>query len=484
MNIFFNFKNVQVSLSAAIIKPLQYSNCWCDLFDSCRQPTPIGRFNFHSRTYDTIFTIDSFFTGCSPLEALYQNLAPNITVLNITNQWPNETTETIESIMNRLIINQWSSNVSFASYYNACAASSCIYEYQDRRHIFVITLMIISVFGGLSRGLRIVTLIFVRLAEKLSQNNSRLAFKQLIKNLFACQNQHQTTNRIHFIILIILLFIFYLFSFIPSQLITIQITKPSLSIYRDLSTHFSESLQCSCSINSFNYHTFLSIQPYYHPICSSHFMSNQWILYVYNKQNSFLQYNYTDFRRTSVGQFQLLLSLCQLSRSTVNISISQLEATHYIDSQLTPSNVLINRIKTVTDDFKINTPKSFLTTLDIIRQVTHDNKLMSMYWSNWKYPAVGSSTSVIKIFTEPQIYQECNCALSSKCIQSSRNMMIGCYPLEALLQSTLQCFYDQQCIDSDGIFSALNSSFISNHFNLNQTIETILLRTHGQKLFD
>jgi hypothetical protein len=53
-------------------------------------------------------------------------------------------------------------------------------------------------------------------------------------------------------------------------------------------------------------------------------------------------------------------------------------------------------------------------------------------------------------------------------------MMIGCYPLEALLQSTLQCFYDQQCIDSDGIFQALNSSFISNHFNLNLTIETIL----------
>jgi hypothetical protein len=129
LNIFFNFQNVQVSSSAAIIRPLQYSNCSCDLFDSCHQPTPIGQFNF-----DAVFTIDSFFTGCSPLEALlqstleffynqtcvnrmytqlsagfgqYQNTAPNITVLNTTNQWPNETTETIESIMNRLIINQY-----------------------------------------------------------------------------------------------------------------------------------------------------------------------------------------------------------------------------------------------------------------------------------------------------------------------------------------------------------------------------------------
>ena len=501
LNTLFNFENVRVSSSAAIIRPREYSSCFCDLFDSCHHPTPIGRFNFNSWTYDAIFTINNFYTGCSLLEALlqstlecfynqtcvnrvytqlslgfplYENTVPNITVLNIPSEWPNETTETVESIMDRLVINQWLSNVSFASYYTACAPSSCIFEYQARRSIFVLALMVISVLGGLSTGLKILALIFIRFTEKLFQNNSLLALRQLIKNLFTCQNRQQTTNRIHFIILIILLFVFYLFSFLPSQLITIQITRPSLSIYEDLSPHFSQSLQCACSKNSFSYRTFLSIQYYHHPICSSHFMSNEWILYVYNTQNSFLRYNYTDFRRTSVGQFQLLLSLCQLSLTMVKVSISQLKATNYIDSQLTSPNDFIERIKTVTNDFKINAPKSFLTTLDIIRQVTHANQLMSMYWSNWKYPDADSGTSVVKTFTEPQIYEECNCALSSKCIQSSRNMTTGCYPLEAVLQSTLQCFYEQQCIDPNGTFQALNSSFISNRFDLNLTVETIL----------
>ncbi len=64
--------------------------------------------------------------------------------------------------------------------------------------------------------------------------------------------------------------------------------------------------------------------------------------------------------------------------------------------------------------------------------------------------------------------------MSSKCSQSSRGMMVGCYPLEALLQSTLQCFYDQQCIDSYGNFKALNSSSVSSRFDVNSTVEFIL----------
>ena len=53
-------------------------------------------------------------------------------------------------------------------------------------------------------------------------------------------------------------------------------------------------------------------------------------------------------------------------------------------------------------------------------------------------------------------------------------MMTGCYPLEALLQSTLQCFYDQQCIDPYGNYKALNSSSVSSRFDVNTTIEFIL----------
>jgi hypothetical protein len=79
------------------------------------------------------------------------------------------------------------------------------------------------------------------------------------------------------------------------------------------------------------------------------------------------------------------------------------------------------------------------------------------------------------VHTAPLDYQECSCGTSSKCVQSSQGMMAGCYPLEALLQSTLQCFYNQTCIDPTNTFQALNASTsISSRFPINSTIESVL----------
>ena len=54
-------------------------------------------------------------------------------------------------------------------------------------------------------------------------------------------------------------------------------------------------------------------------------------------------------------------------------------------------------------------------------------------------------------------------------------MYSGCYPFEALAQSTLRCLYNQQCIDPTNTFQAMNTySLRSSRFNLNTTIETLI----------
>ena len=98
---------------------------------------------------------------------------------------------------------------------------------------------------------------------------------------------------------------------------------------------------------------------------------------------------------------------------------------------------------------------------------------MNMYSTNWKYQTI-DSTAETYLHTKPVVYEECNCGISSKCSQPTTNMRTGCYPLEALLQSTLRCFYDQQCIDSTNTFKALSSSSVSSHFNISSTVEYIL----------
>ncbi|CAF4266435.1 unnamed protein product, partial [Adineta steineri] len=77
--------------------------------------------------------------------------------------------------------------------------------------------------------------------------------------------------------------------------------------------------------------------------------------------------------------------------------------------------------------------------------------------------------------TIPIVYGKCNCGSSWTCTQSSQGIMVGCNPLESLLQTTLQCFYNQSCIDSTKKFTQLNiSSLKTSRFPMNTTIQSIL----------
>ncbi|CAF4325598.1 unnamed protein product, partial [Rotaria sordida] len=96
----------------------------------------------------------------------------------------NPPNETIESILNKLMIDSWTWNISFSSYYNTGSPSSCTYEYISRNDLFFIITTILGIFGGLSLGLKLLTLIILRFIEKIINNNSFNEFITMIKNLF------------------------------------------------------------------------------------------------------------------------------------------------------------------------------------------------------------------------------------------------------------------------------------------------------------
>jgi hypothetical protein len=409
-----NFK-IQVNRTSnqVISIPKTYSNCSCALTGSCRTPVTLGNWYFENNTsvYVEFLTFPNFFTGCFSVDALLQstleyfynrtyvtalethfilpfstnNGSLNMSPLVITGQWPNEMIETVDSIVGRLMVNLWIRNISFASYYNACAPISCTFEYTSRRHILIVIITVIGIFGGLSTGLEIFTLIVVRFAEKIIDGYFRLRLMQFIRKVFTCPNEQQMARRLHFVLVVVTLSIFYFFSFFSLQPITIQITKPSLSIYQNSSANFPDTFQCSCSKIAFKHRSFLTIKPRFHQLCSSEFMSKNWIAYIYDEGNLSTRFDRTNFGAQINGQFQLLVSLCELSQKTVHDGLLQLGATDYIDAQLTPSILLEKRINTTISGFQLRTYKSFLGTLDLIREMTGANTLMSIYGSSWKF---------------------------------------------------------------------------------------------------
>ncbi|CAF1058478.1 unnamed protein product [Rotaria sordida] len=381
INSFHNFYYRLDQISGqSIIVPANYSTCSCARSSACRIHMGIFVYNWTIFDYVELFRIPNFFTGCflveslleSTLECFYDhqcmetiesymsNTKANFSLLDTTRNSPNET---VRSIINRLMIDAWQSNISFSAYYKMCAPLSCTYEDTRQHDIFYLISSILGIFAGLSR---------------------------------------------------------------------------------------------------------------IHQICSSNFVSNDWIDYIYNTIDPF-QLNYTDFRTTAIGQYQLLASLCQLSRQVLNDALSDLSTSHFIETELLSYNLLYERIQSTFKEFQMTIPNSFLNSLSVIRQTTGANMLMNMFMTSSKFQYESAIVIFSVFYTRPLSYQGCNCGLSSKCVQSSRGMMAGCYPLEALLQSTFQCFYNQTCIDSNNVFQALNtSSSTSSQFLTNSTIESIL----------
>jgi hypothetical protein len=94
----------------------------------------------------------------------------------------------------------------------------------------------------------------------------------------------------------------------------------------------------------------------------------------------------------------------------------------------------------------------------MIRDTTQANALFSALQNNYR---IYKRQNSYQFSTNPKIYGDCSCAFSFTCsIHSSiyqhpseiplynvSGFYTGCYVIESLLQSTLECFYDQQCID-------------------------------------
>jgi len=471
--------------------PINYSNCSCARSSTCRTNMGIFSYNWSTLNQIELFRIPNFFTGCLPVESLlestlecfydrqcmdtieyYMNTTtPNFSSLDATRDSPNET---VQSILNRLMIDSWTSNVSFSNYYQICAPLSCTYEYTRQHDIFYLISSILGIFAGLSLGIKILIFIPLRFIEKIVDNFSLFGLKKRIRSLFIFRNEQQITNFFHFILLLITLCVLFLISSLTLVTQNQQIMKPSLSTYENLVNDYPNSLQCPCSRISIEYQSFLTIVPRMHQICSSEFVLDDWIDYIYSTIDP-LTLNYTDFRRTATGQYQLLASLCELSQQVVDDGLSNLATSNFIDSQLLSSNLLNARIQTIVKDFQTTIPNAFLNSLSFIRQTTGANMLMNMFMTNWNFQYQSVLPILFVFYTTSLDYQECNCGISSKCVQSSQGMMAGCYPLEALLQSTFQCFYNQTCIDSNNTFQALNSSSNeSSHYSINTTIESIL----------
>ncbi len=291
------------------------------------------------------------------------------------------------------------------------------------------------------------------------------------------QGERRST-RFYLVLLIVSMIISTIYyTIIPYTEIVLK-EPPSLNEYLTL-VHQS-SLQCPCSKVGVAYEKFIQIEPVYHEICQSNFITDDWLnhlLSLYEK--SPINSSSSDFRRIAVFQFQTIRSLCQLAKEMNKYNIQSFLKKEFIQSQLISFELFQVQINSFVAEFINSTSKTFLRTLHFVQNTTAQSLLMTGAPVNSAQPHdeyFADYKEVTFPFTETEYTfldgSTCTCSSSTAttCMgiatfenQPVDGFQTGCYMLNALFQSTFQILYNQSFLDKlasnpSKRFQKLNSS--------------------------
>ncbi|CAF1434225.1 unnamed protein product [Adineta steineri] len=182
---------------------------------------------------------------------------------------------------------------------------------------------------------------------EVRQNTNVRKFVQLIKrlNMFKKVEERTENNikqqkiftRVYIMLLLGSFFTFLLITWLSTKLETVKVWNPSLFDYNNLERLNSNTLICPCSTTLIPYHTFISLSPSLHQVCSSDFVSDRWISVLKNSISSKMILNFyfvTDWLHRGSSQFQLLSNLCQLANRTIDDAIRRFKYQSFVTPNL------------------------------------------------------------------------------------------------------------------------------------------------------
>ena len=289
--------------------------------------------------------VKGFFAACTPLEALLKSTldclyeinclqllteyfpSMNQTYFNLSNyvlQFEN-TNRTVHNHLSNLFIEQWIPKLNYSNYFNNCNPSICTYTTTDIIDDSYAVSLFISLYGGLIIILRLISPVLIKIVFKFKSQSRNRDFIRWLKQVNLFKNvqkrteqdikQQKITSYIYLILFLVSIIVLLLYNVLNTEMITEKISNPILETYENLEEQYSNALTCPCSTTAIPYQKFMSFDPIFHRICSSDFISNEWILM--SKEILIPSIN-LDWRNRVYQQFNLLSKFCQLANETIN----------------------------------------------------------------------------------------------------------------------------------------------------------------------
>ncbi|CAF3731788.1 unnamed protein product [Adineta steineri] len=240
-------------------------------------------------------------------------------------------------------------------------------------------------------------------------------------------------------------------------------------IFDRLYSKYNETLSCPCSITSISYKNFVSNTIKLHPVCSSRFVSEEWIHALYLSNAS--RYGVSDFRTTASSQFEILSSFCSLAQDIVDHTKNDVGSEEFVTIDLLSDEQVQHEVDVIIESFKNSASARMIMFLDYFRSTIRGNYLISALNTNliveipYNFsvrmytilnPTMYTHTdgSILTCSRDnptdaailsPVLYESDSSYLNINFKDLSNSTIVsgffaGCTPLEALLRSTLDCF--------------------------------------------
>jgi hypothetical protein len=312
------------------------------------------------------------------------------------------------------------------------------------------------------------------------------------------------STRIYIVLLTVSIIILVVFTSLGTQFRTITKRNPSQADYEVLLGKYPNSLSCPCNRVTIPYGNFTSTYVDYHPVCSSVFVSDEWIKHLFSPNIGSLYQG--DFRASASSYFQLLATFC----SHVSRTVSDELGNFHSETLLTPDVLLQESFNTtvqVKSDFlKSSIENNVRQLLLLVHNITRTNELQTVLQMSKRLVPRGLGATLEPVWYSFASRPYCFCTQLSYCSAASgffdlqdsqiseaifmerRNranatgFVIGCTAVESVLQSTLECLFDWSCLEN--IRTYIPSSNISGIYPLNTSQTKFAPNTSIQTIID
>lgn len=155
------------------------SLCFCARDSTCMRLMGIYNVTLNPRKIVLVHNITSFYFGCmlidsvlrSTLECFFDDSeclkymlhyftddtsSLNITALSTAQTSQFQSNTTVGVLLQNLFVEEWTTNISYASYFAACAPETCSYTYTERNSLLHVVTTLLGLYGGLTIVLRLI----------------------------------------------------------------------------------------------------------------------------------------------------------------------------------------------------------------------------------------------------------------------------------------------------------------------------------------